>query len=203
MFFASTSHFLKNDWTPIIVSELCIFDQYFLYLCVWFVFKTLFSSIHCVSYFFYFVPHSSTIIMYYLYVHLFMCINRHTYVYSCPLLKLLYNSVFSLLLLLLAPVPMLTIVVFYDFLIFTFPFFIYILLLAHTQPLSNSMFNVCLKTITIVCLFLIKQIIFVAYIVNCRSPCSFFRKKMTLNTSIFANNFNFIWIFLFSHLSSP
>ena len=24
MFFASTSHFLKNDWTPIIVSELCI-----------------------------------------------------------------------------------------------------------------------------------------------------------------------------------
>ena len=48
------------------------------YLCFWFVFKILFSSIHCVLYF-YFVPHCSTISMYYLYVHLFMCINMYTH----------------------------------------------------------------------------------------------------------------------------
>ena len=154
MFFASTSHFKKNDWTPIIVSELCIslYSISISYICVFGLFSKLYFPPYTVfRIFLYFVPHSSTIIMYYLYVHLFMCINRHTHVYSCPLLKLLYNSVFSLLLLLLASVPIvLKKWVFYDFLIFTFPFFIYILLLAHTQPLSNSMFNVCLKTITIV-----------------------------------------------------
>ena len=48
------------------------------YLCFWFVFKIPFSSIHCVLYF-YFVPHCSTISMYYLYVHLFMCINMYTH----------------------------------------------------------------------------------------------------------------------------
>jgi len=48
------------------------------YLCFWFVFKILFSSIHCVC-IFYFVPHFSTIILYYLYVHLFMCINMYTH----------------------------------------------------------------------------------------------------------------------------
>ena len=58
------------------------------YLCFWFVFKILFSSIHCVSYF-YFVPHCSTIIMYYLHVHLFMCMYN---VYGN---KLLWNKAFN------------------------------------------------------------------------------------------------------------
>ena len=55
------------------------------YLCFWFVFKILFSPIHCVLYF-YFVPHCSTISMYYLYVHLYV----YKYVYSwayCPMYK--------------------------------------------------------------------------------------------------------------------
>ena len=47
------------------------------YLCFWFVFKILFSSIHCVLYF-YFVPHCSTISMFYLYVHLCKCITMYT-----------------------------------------------------------------------------------------------------------------------------
>ena len=56
------------------------------YLCFWFVFKILFSSIHCGLYF-YFVPHCSTISMYYLYVHLFMCINMYTHGHIAQCIK--------------------------------------------------------------------------------------------------------------------
>jgi len=44
MFFASTSHFLKNDWTPIIVSELCIslYSISISYICVFGLFSKLY-----------------------------------------------------------------------------------------------------------------------------------------------------------------
>ena len=56
------------------------------YLCFWFVFKILFSSILCVLYF-YFVPYCTTISVYYLHVHVFMCINIYTHGHIAQCIK--------------------------------------------------------------------------------------------------------------------